>query len=185
MFPRNIWQRDSDEESPRKSRRTTRRACSPHVQDAPAVLMSPSAVSAQDPDAIIYDCRPPILPVSIRMKGLWWSNVVVLAELLIQVTPPGEVSQAGETDDVQSPGLRTVRHVSQPDVLRDDAACIWVRVFPLGCNQYRPFRRLLVSTVRHTTAMGLWWPPGAPGPVPVSSCNNCMRCVEYFPKMNG
>ena len=30
--PRNIRQRDSDEESPRKSRRTTRRACSPHAQ---------------------------------------------------------------------------------------------------------------------------------------------------------
>ena len=113
--------------------------------------MLPSAVSAQDPDAIIYDCQPPILPVSIRMKGLWWNNVVVSAELPIQVTPPGEVSQAGETDDVQSPGLGTVSHVSEPDVLRGDAACIRVGVVPLGCNQYRPFRRLLVSTVRHTT----------------------------------
>ena len=117
------------------------------------VLMSPSAVSAQDPDAIIYDCWPPILPVSIRMKGLRCNNVVVSAELPIQVTPPGEVSQAGETDDVQSPGLGTVRHVSQPDVFRGDVACIRVGVVPLGCNQYRPFRRLLVSTVRHTT-----WP---------------------------
>ena len=61
------------------------------------------------------------------------------------------MSQAGETDDVQSPGLGTVCHVSQPDVLRDDAACIQVRVVPLGCNKYRPFRRLLVSTVQHTT----------------------------------
>ena len=127
--PRNIRQRDSD--------------------DAPAVLMLPSAVSAQDPDAIIYDCQTPILPVSIRMKGLWWNNVVVSAELPIQVTPPGEVSQA------QSPGLGTVRHVSEPDVLRGDAACIRVGVVPLGCNQYRPFRRLLVSTVRHTT-LRLW-----------------------------
>ena len=85
------------------------------------------------------------------MKGLWWNNVVVSVELPIQVTPPGEVSQAGETDDVQSPGLGTVCHVSEPDVLRGDAACIRVGVVPLGCNQYRPFRRLLVSTVRHTT----------------------------------
>ena len=87
------------------------------------------------------------------MKGLWWNNVVVSVELPIQVTPPGEVSQAGETDDVQSPGLGTVCHVAEPDVLRGDSACIRVGVVPLGCIQYRPFRRLLVSTVRHTT----WW----------------------------
>ena len=36
-------------------------------------------------------------------------------------------------------------------------------------------------------AMGLWWPlggPGAPGPVPGSSCNNCIRCVNCFPELN-
>ena len=75
------------------------------------------------------------------------------------------MSQAGETDDVQSPGLGTVCHVSEPDVLRGDAACIRVGVVPLGCNQYRPFRRLLVSTVRHTTWRlwdygGRWVLPG-------------------------
>ena len=63
--PRNIRRRESDEESPCKSRCRTRR-----VEDVLAVMLSPVAVSARDPDAIIYDCRPPILPVSIRMKGL-------------------------------------------------------------------------------------------------------------------
>ena len=52
-------------------------------------LLSP--VSAQDPDAIIYDCRPPILPVSLRMKGLGQKNVVVSAVLPSLAAPSGEV----------------------------------------------------------------------------------------------
>ena len=34
-------------------------------------------------------------------------------------------------------------------------------------------------------AMGLWRPPsgpGAPGPVPTSSCTSCMRCEYCFPR---
>ena len=68
--PRNILRRDSDEESPRKSCRRTRRVHTPQVEDVPTILLSPVAVSARDPDAIIYDCRPPILPVPLRMKAL-------------------------------------------------------------------------------------------------------------------
>ena len=37
----------------------------------------------------------------------------------------------------------------------------------------------------YMTAMGLWHPhtgPGAPGPVPVSSCRSCMSCKYCFPK---
>ena len=40
----------------------------------------------------------------------------------------------------------------------------------------------------YMTAMGLWRPPGGPGtpgPLPVSSCNNCMRCEECFPNLIG
>ena len=59
--PRNIRRRDSDEEYPRKSRCRTRWARSPRVEDVPDVLLSPVAVSPGDPDAIIYDCQPPIL----------------------------------------------------------------------------------------------------------------------------
>ena len=35
------------------------------------------------------------------------------------------------------------------------------------------------------TEMGLWRPPsgpGAPGPVPTSSCASCMRCEYCFPR---
>ena len=34
------------------------------------------------------------------------------------------------------------------------------------------------------TAMGLWWPMdslGIPGPLPESSCNDCMMCANCFP----
>ena len=68
----------------------------PIVEDIPAVLLLPVAVSAQDLDAIIYDCRPPILPVSIRMKALRQNGVVVLAVLPSLAVPPGEVSQECE-----------------------------------------------------------------------------------------
>ena len=38
---------------------------------------------------------------------------------------------------------------------------------------------------KYMTAMGLWRPPsgpGAPGPVPTSSCASCMRCEYCFPR---
>ena len=39
----------------------------------------------------------------------------------------------------------------------------------------------------YMTAMGLWCPmggPGTPGPLPISSCNNCMLCEDCFPKLD-
>ena len=38
---------------------------------------------------------------------------------------------------------------------------------------------------KYIIAMGLWRPssgPGAPGPVPTSSCTSCMRCEYCFPR---
>ena len=38
----------------------------------------------------------------------------------------------------------------------------------------------------YMTAIGLWRPtdsPGVPGPLPESSCNDCMMCVNCFPKL--
>ena len=37
----------------------------------------------------------------------------------------------------------------------------------------------------YMSAMGLWYSqmgPGAPGPVPVSSCHSCMSCKYCFPE---
>ena len=39
----------------------------------------------------------------------------------------------------------------------------------------------------YMTALELWRPtggPGAPWPLPISSCNNCMLCQDCFPKLN-
>ena len=85
--PRSIRQRDSDKESPCCK---TRRARSPHMTDVPAVLMSPTAVSSQDPNAIIYDGRPSILPVSISLADLAEDDVVVTVNLPNVIAPPGE-----------------------------------------------------------------------------------------------
>ena len=69
--------RDSDEESPRKSRYRNRWARSPHVEDVPAVLLSPVAVSARDPDAIIYYVRIMLLfRLSCRFWLLLWGRWV-------------------------------------------------------------------------------------------------------------
>ena len=38
---------------------------------------------------------------------------------------------------------------------------------------------------KYMIAMGLWRPPsgpGAPGPVPTSSCTSCIRCDYCFPR---
>ena len=38
----------------------------------------------------------------------------------------------------------------------------------------------------YMAAMGLWQPtdsPGVPGPLPESSCNDCMMCANCFPKL--
>ena len=38
----------------------------------------------------------------------------------------------------------------------------------------------------YMAAMGLWHPPGfkgAPGPLPISSCNACMMCADCFPDL--
>ena len=51
------------------------------MTDVQAVPMSPTAVSSRDPNAIIYDGRPSILPVSISLADLAGDDVVVTVDL--------------------------------------------------------------------------------------------------------
>ena len=60
------------------------------MTDVPAVLMLPTAVSSQDQNAIIYDGRPSILPVSISLADLAGDDVVVMVNLPSVITPPGK-----------------------------------------------------------------------------------------------
>ena len=53
-------------------------------------MLSPVAVLARDLDVIIYDCRPPIIPVSIKLKG-HQNNVVVSTVLASLAALSGEV----------------------------------------------------------------------------------------------
>ena len=55
---------------------------------------SPPALSDRDPDAIVYDCRSPVLSVSIRMRGPQCPCVVVSAVSSNIAAPPGEVGSA-------------------------------------------------------------------------------------------
>ena len=60
------------------------------MTDVPAVLLSPTYVSFRDPNAIIYDGRPSILPVSISLADLAGDDVVVTVDLPSVIAPPGE-----------------------------------------------------------------------------------------------
>ena len=59
------------------------------MTDVLAVLMSPTAVSSPDPNTIIYDGRPSILPVSINLADLAGDDVVVTVDLPSVIAPPG------------------------------------------------------------------------------------------------
>ena len=76
---RSIRQRDSDDESPRCK---VRRARSPLQMDIPAAPISSSS--------LICDCRPVILPVSIRLADLVGDDVAVSVGLPNVIAPPGE-----------------------------------------------------------------------------------------------
>ena len=90
--PRSIRQRDSDEESPCCKARQAR---SPRKMDVPAVPMSSTSVSSRDLHLLIYDGRPAIMPVSIRMVDLVGDDV----DLPSVIAHPGKdgVFQVGPT----------------------------------------------------------------------------------------
>ena len=120
--PRSIRQWDSDEESPHCK---ACRARSPRKMDVPTVPMSPTSVSSRDLSLIIYDGRPAILPVSIRLADLVGDDVVVSVDLPIVIAPPGEdgVHQAGltSTRDLELAIMSEFSSDTDPDL--EDAIC--------------------------------------------------------------
>ena len=65
---------EQESESPRKTRRARRRLRPTRVRDEPVGVEYPTMTVQDIPDltgAIIYDCRPPLLPVSLRLKDIW------------------------------------------------------------------------------------------------------------------
>ena len=94
--PRSIRQRDSDEESPCCKARQAR---SPRKMDVPAVPMSSTSVSSRDLHSLIYDGRPAIMPVSIRMVDLVGDDAIMSVDLPSVIAHPGKdgVLQVGPT----------------------------------------------------------------------------------------
>ena len=93
---RSSRQRHMGAESPRETRRTSRRVRPTRVQDMSAGVLSPVAVSDQAPGAIIYDCRTPILPVTVRLRGLRGPCVIrPTASSSLTAPPEGEDLVAG------------------------------------------------------------------------------------------
>ena len=72
------------------------------------------------PSSIIYDCRPVILPVSIRLTDLVRDVVAVLVDLPSVIAPPGEedVLQAGPTStrDSEPAVMSELSSDTDPDV---------------------------------------------------------------------
>ena len=73
-------------------------------------------------------------------------------------------------------------------MFRGDAAGLWSGTVPLGSSPGCVTVSICVRRAAHyMTAMRLWRPtggPGAPGPLPISSCNNCVLCQDCFPKLD-
>ena len=63
-----------------------RQARSPRTSDAPAV---PASTSSPKPRSLLYDSRPPILPVMIRLPKLVDNGVAAYDDLPYVVLPPG------------------------------------------------------------------------------------------------
>ena len=64
---------EAESESPRKTRRARRRMRPTRVRDEPVGFEFPTLTVQDIPDltrAIVYDCRPPLLPVSLRLKDI-------------------------------------------------------------------------------------------------------------------
>ena len=84
-----------ESESPRKTRRARRRMRPTRVRDEPVGVESPTMPVQDIPDlmgAIIYDCRPPLLPVSLRLRDIGLSSRARPVDLASLAVPPPDDS---------------------------------------------------------------------------------------------
>ena len=103
--PREVRQQDPDDGSPHCK---ARRAMSPRTSDVPAVHVSPAAASLMVPRSLLYDGRPPILPVTIRVQDLVDDDVTSSDDLpSVLAHPEGPASSPAS----HSPS-RSFRHVA-------------------------------------------------------------------------
>ena len=59
-------------------------------------------------------------------------------------------------------------------------------IYPADAMQAVSPSPCVCRAAHYMMAMELWWPtdgPGAPVPLPVSSCNDCKMCQNCFPKL--
>ena len=87
--------------------------------------------------------------------------------------------------DVESSNSGTIRDVVASDVVGNDEYLIGVDhvVFPVEEVEKLSMIPRAQRAAKYMTAMGLWRPPsgpGAPGPLPASTCPSCMKCEYCF-----
>ena len=103
----------------------SRRVRPKRVQDISAGVLLPVAVSDQAPGAIIYDCRPPNLPITVRLRGLRGPCVVSSTALSSLAAPPeGEdlVAGASVPDPATAPEIEFVLS-DDPGTNLEDELC--------------------------------------------------------------
>ena len=91
--PRNVHTYDVDTGSPRKTRRVRRRMHPTRVRDFPVCVPSPVTADQAVRElvgAVVYDCRPRVLPVSIWLRDFRRPSVVRPAASSNLAAPPAE-----------------------------------------------------------------------------------------------
>ena len=90
---------EMESESPKMNRRARRRMWPARVRDEPVVVESPTSTVQVIPDltgAIIYDCRPPLLPVSLRLQDIGLSpRTRPVASASLAAPPPEDSMEIG------------------------------------------------------------------------------------------
>ena len=86
---------EMESESPRMTRHASGQMRPTRVRDEPVVVESPTLIVQDIPDltgAIIYDCRPSLLPVSLRLQDIGLSPRTRPVALASLAAPPREDS---------------------------------------------------------------------------------------------
>ena len=123
---RNVHPCDVETGPPRKTRCIHGRKRKTRVRDVPVCVPS-SVTSVQDVQelagAVVYDCRPPVLPVPIQLRGLRRPSVVRPAASSSLAAPPAEEalgSRGSVPERAATPGFAAVSSDDPGTDLEDD-----------------------------------------------------------------
>ena len=105
--PLNVHPCDGETGTPQKTRRVHRRMHQTRVRDVPVHAVTADQAVRELAGAVVYDCRPRVLPVSIRLKDFQRPSVVRPAASSSLAAPPVEEASVSWSSGADSrPGIR-------------------------------------------------------------------------------